>query len=442
MEEAVKSTFEELKPGGKLVIRDFAKPSLTGPIYMKILSTVGIDTVPEGVESKALDYNILSAKALFERFHKEFKQGDKNPAFSYERVTRPDGEYLKIEPEWAHEFYLRKDYTANWRQEIKEKYTYWTKEQAMEIMKNAGYEDVQVHEDPNEYILNNRLKGKIALFREGENGLEPMEFPATHMVVVGQKPKAADMAEPAPSQMIMGVDYGKILADIHYDGEKGTVKIGEKQFTVEAQPLTGTKKRIFSLKDQPNHVLKVVREDTNNHHSAFKSIYQVALRQKILEQAEVPHLKVTEQGPEQKPPYSYLIQEKAPEGSISAAQLVEEGSLTEEDIRQMCEIINSFELGKQWQVDTNPFSWFRVTKNDGTTQMVYASGKVYHYDENWEFRKVGLLQWLDPSYVKSAKDFSAAIPRTKDYQELKEKIWKQEGRFEPWKKYLHSSLLP
>ena len=41
MTDAVAATFKELKPGGRIVIRDIAKPERTDPIYLRILSTVG-----------------------------------------------------------------------------------------------------------------------------------------------------------------------------------------------------------------------------------------------------------------------------------------------------------------------------------------------------------------------------------------------------------------
>lgn len=187
MRMAIENTFQELKPGGRVVIRDFAKPSGVNPVYMKILSRVGVDSIPQDVNSENIDYNVLSTRALFDRFQKEFGGGS---AFHYERVVIDGEEYFKIDQEWAHEFYLRKDYTANWRQEIKEKYTYWTMEEARQTLNDIGYVNVRVIPDPNEYILNNRLEGKIALYELVDGGrLRLVQFPPTHMVIVGEKPR-------------------------------------------------------------------------------------------------------------------------------------------------------------------------------------------------------------------------------------------------------------
>jgi len=41
-------------------------------------------------------------------------------------------------------------------------------------------------DDPNEYILTNRLRGKIGLYVMGGSGnLEQIDFPTTHMLVAG-----------------------------------------------------------------------------------------------------------------------------------------------------------------------------------------------------------------------------------------------------------------
>lgn len=178
MEKAVKISLRELKPGGRLVIRDQAKPERTEPEYLQILSTAGLDQVPEGIAEDQIDYSLLSTKALFDRFAMEFGNGH---SFDFEKVEIDGEEYLKISPEWGHEFYLRKDYTANWRQEIKEKYTYWSMSQGLEILKRAGYVNVRAIPDPNDYILKNRLEGKVALYEMTKDGLRPIPFPTTHI---------------------------------------------------------------------------------------------------------------------------------------------------------------------------------------------------------------------------------------------------------------------
>ena len=434
MKEAIFNTFRELAPGGRIIIRDFAKPSLAGPVYMEILSSAGLSGVPEGTRGEDIDHNLLSARALFERFHKEFQGGG---VFSYEIALIEGKEYLKLDPEWAHEFYLRKDYTANWRQEIKEKYTYWSEEDARRNLEEVGYVRIRVIPDPNEYILKNRLEGKIALFVEEGGKLVPAPFPPTHMVTVGEKPEKAlsDGARVLPP----AVDYQKLLDTIVVSEEDGKVRIDEKVFEIaHVPPLLGSKKMAFQLKDKPL-MLKLVRPNTNNHHNAFKSLFQTIDRQKVLEEYRVPHTKVLEYDAKG-PPYRYLVQEMAEGESI--AELIRADLLTEEDVRQMAEIINRFEKGRVWQLDTNPHNWVRRTKSDGSTELVYVDGKVYLYDEEWEFKHVGLWQWFDKQYVEKSTWKTAAIPKAQDVAVFYALWHEAPSALAWWKKYLDPAVAP
>ena len=443
MVDSISATFQELKPGGKIIIRDFAKPETSRSVYMQILTSDGTDNLNEATKNNYLDYSALSKKALFLKFHQEFRNGN---AFEYEIVNINGQEFIKLDSEWAHEFYLRKDYTANWRQEILEKYTYWNPKEAEEKLEIAGYEDIKVVPDPNEYILNNRLKGKIGLFEMNKDGkLNSIEFPSTHMIVVGTKPKNNQTEKITDEEKIVEkvVDYQKLLDSISYNEESKILKIGEHAFPVGngREPILGNKKAVYQLLNEPNYVLKTVIPRSLNTHAVFKAMYQAIARESVLDQFQIPHLKIAEVDP-QGPPYRYFVQQKIPENSISAVRLIANNSLSETDIKQMAEYINTFELNKKWQMDTNPFNWYRIPQDDGSTKMVYADGKVYLYDENWEFRRIGLLQWINPKYVEG-NVFSAVIPTANEYQLLQGKWDKTETeQVLWWKKYLHQTLQP
>jgi ubiquinone/menaquinone biosynthesis C-methylase UbiE len=435
MQEALRSTLTELKPGGRIVVRDFAKPSLREPVYMEILSHSGQDNVSE--ETGEINYDVLSTRALFDRFYLEFRGGN---AFSYEMVIIDGHEYIKLDPEWAHEFYLRKDYTANWRQEIKEKYTYWSKEEALLYLENAGYVNGRVIPDPNEYILNNRLIGKIGLHVMEDGVLRPISFPATHMVVIGEKP-VIQGAEQVSVSLPEAVDYQKLLNTIKINEEEHTVTIDDNVFFVESiKPLIGAKKMVFKIKGE-KRVLKLVRPDTHNHHNSFKALFQTIERERVLEEYGVLHPKVIDKDP-LGPPYRYLVQEEVAEGSMSIAELILRNELREDDVRAIAEIVNKSEKGKFWQLDTNPHNWHKVTNEDGSSSLVYVDGKVYRYDELWAFRRVGLLQWINPTFIKNGRPLSADIPKETDFKDL-QKRWEQGGCvLDIWKKYLDPSVAP
>lgn len=439
MTQAVQNTFRELAPDGRIIIRDFIKPSGTEPVYMSINENDGFDNPQDATVDGVLDYNLLSTRALLERFRLEFRGGN---AFKYEVVNIGGNEYIKIDPEWAYEFYMRKDYTGNWRQEIFEKYSYWTEDEARRVLEDAGYKDVKVVPEWQPYIMDNRLNGKIGLFSMNSSGeLTEVPIPPTHMVVVGTKP--GERLKSTSEVAIPEVDYQKLKETIQIDEQKGVVTIDGKEFEVEkGREIKGSKKQVFWLKGEPRRVLKVIRKESVNEHAAFKAMYQAVEREDILDLYEVPHMRVLEKDPNG-PPYRYYIQEGVPQDGVSAADLIASNALTKRDITQMAGYINRFELGKTWQLDTNPFNWYRVVDDKGESQMVYIDGKVYRYDENWEFKRIGLLQWIKPDYVINLPNSTALIPKATEYEELVEG-WKNNNDevVSWWRQALNPQLQP
>ena len=108
----------------------------------------------------------------------------------------------------------------------------------------------------------------------------------------------------------------------------------------------------------------------------------------------------------------------------------------------MAKIINQYEMNKQWQLDTNPFNWFRVGEGE-SSQMVYIGGTVYRYNEAWSFEKVGLLQWVEPNYINRGTVQSAKIPTQKEVSEFANH-WNQMNSEDVlwWKKHLNLSIQP
>lgn len=421
MRTAVAVSFRELAPGGRLVVRDFVKPE-PRTVLMEILSTVG--------ERDGDDYDRLSADALFHRFHREFAGGN---AFAFTEVELEGKHFYRLPLEWAYEFFLHKDYTANWKSEIKEKYAYWTLDEAHAAFASAGFTDVRVLPERNEYIVRNRLEGKIALYDDAEGALQSLPFPPTHMVAVGEKPGSLRPTKGAPPA---AVSYDELFATIEETPD--SVRVAGAVFPVLGPPMVGTKKRLYRLPD--HRILKIPRRDTHSHHNVFKSLYQIVERQGVLQANKVPHCRLLD-ADKDGPPYRYVVQEAVPDGAISAAELVRTDALTEDDVRQMAAMVNRFEREREWQLDTNPFAWFRVATPAGTT-MTYVTGKVYRYDEAWAFARVGLLQWLDAAYVRNATDFCATIPNDKAQRAFLP-LWKRGGGvIELWKRHLDQDIAP
>lgn len=433
LDDSLHSSFRSLKPGGREIWRDFVKPP-EGDVYLEILTNDGFDTVDKATQNGFLNYSLLSTKALFDCFHRQFKGGN---AFNYEDVTQDGHNLIKLPAKYAQEFILRKDYTANWRQEIEEEYTYWTQDEAKSAFEKSGFTNIQAINDDNEYIRNHRLTGKVALYTYDESGLKPIEF-STHMVIVGQKePSATTKTE---EREIEPINFTSLLDSIKIKNE--SIKIDQQEFPKGELLGRGQHKEVYLVDDgENNKVIKIVRKDMTTFYSAFSSLQQSVERQHILDNFGVKYMKIYDYD-KNGPPYRFLVQEKIPKGSLCASELIVNGELKEENIAQMAQIVNVFENSKQWQIDTNPFNWYRVNKN-GKTEMVYIGGTVYRYNENWSFDKVGLLQWVDPRYVEASQNQSAKIPNQIEVQDFARRWQKLDTKYANWwKKYLNPNVQP
>ncbi len=230
----------------------------------------------------------------------------------------------------------------------------------------------------------------------------------------------------------------KLLKSIIWNPEKLELRIGEKTFKISDKiaPIIGTKKIAYLLENETEFI-KVVKNSNPDTQEIFQAMQLTFDGQEILKQYQIPTPKILEFDPAG-PPFRYFIQEAVPSRSISAAELIKAGLLTENDIKHIAEIVNKFELEEKWQIDTNPFNWYR--SND---QMTYVDGKVYSYSSDWEFKKVGLLQWTNPKFILNAVNKSAAIPSQNEQEEFA-KSWtvSTNQQILLWKKYLDITLQP
>lgn len=434
LEESIKTSFRCLKPGGREVWRDFVKPP-KGEVYLEILTNDGVETIDEATKNGFLDYNLLSTKALFECFYQQFKGGN---AFVYENVVQEGHELIKLPAKYAQEFILRKDYTANWRQEIEEEYTYWTQDEAKLAFEKAGFTQIEVIDDDNEYIRNNRLTGKVALYVNDGLELKPIEF-TTHMVIVAHKDQTT-IIDKKDDKKIKPIDFSLLLDSVKVKND--SIKVDNQEFPKGELLGRGQHKEVYLVDDGKNDkVIKIVRKDMTTFYSAFSSLQQSVERQFVLDNFGVKYMKTYDYD-KSGPPYRFLIQEKIPKGSICASDLVTNGELKEENVAQMAQIINAFENSKQWQIDTNPFNWYRVYKN-GKSEMVYIGGTVYRYNENWSFDKVGLPQWVNPKYIEGSQNQSAKIPNQAEAQDFAKRWQNLDTKYATWwKKYLDLNIQP
>ncbi|MBL8911725.1 MAG: methyltransferase domain-containing protein [Archangium sp.] len=158
IDRALSNCFTELQPGGRVLIRDGVSPPL---------ATWRLKFLAAGVNE------------IFEKFAAEFCHGR---GAKFERLA-PDE--VRLSSHDANEFICKKDYLKNWHIEVHEEFGPLTLEGWRGALRKAGFEPVHLSEYANEWIVKNRYVGAVRVM--DESGKE-LGWPATNMIVVGQKP--------------------------------------------------------------------------------------------------------------------------------------------------------------------------------------------------------------------------------------------------------------
>jgi SAM-dependent methyltransferase len=197
--------FAQLKPGGRLVIRDVVGPEdKEQTVYLKLHATDGI-AASQSDEAiwKNTPTNELSTEARFYRFAHDFlhdmRESGRRGADTklvYTVEERNGSRYIKLSLASAVEFLSRKDYHENWVSEMNEEFTFWDFTEWQNELRTVGFAIATDTAVPpqysrayqNEWIVKNRWEGTASLWVEGGGMFVPYPFPVTTMVLVGEKP--------------------------------------------------------------------------------------------------------------------------------------------------------------------------------------------------------------------------------------------------------------
>ncbi|MDF3066501.1 MAG: hypothetical protein K0R38_2102 [Polyangiaceae bacterium] len=173
---ALGAQVEQLSIGGSLIVRDFVAPD-EGEILLELPTTDGDET--DAAET-------CSSARLFERFAREFRPLSSAPGFVFEKVLPREAgwERYRVQRRWAVEFLLRKDYRSDWASEVLEEYTYFTQPRFEAEYRRLGLRLLASFPIHNPWIVQHRFVGKARLWSLED---EPLEFPATNVLIVGEK---------------------------------------------------------------------------------------------------------------------------------------------------------------------------------------------------------------------------------------------------------------
>ena len=194
----------QLRPGGRLVVRDVVGPEQGGIAVFLVCSEADGGklpaSLPAGREAEWL--NSLSTAARFRLFSHDFlreirasgRRHDPLPAELYQPVEREGHQGYLTTLRHAAEFLSKKDYTDNWCSEMNEEFCFWSHTRWRQFLTEGGLRVIDERESKggsrvytNPWVVEHRYQGRVSLW--SPDGGEPLAFPPTNHVLVAEKPR-------------------------------------------------------------------------------------------------------------------------------------------------------------------------------------------------------------------------------------------------------------
>jgi hypothetical protein len=192
LHDFIANRYKELVSGGVWINRDVVGPENGDEqVLMLLKKEDGINT---SYDQQLADQNELklyleklSTFSRFLRFANDFRKVERDQII-YEIVRIDNLDYISLRLEDACEFILSKDYTDNWRSEMHERFCFWSFNDWKEQLMKAGFEigpGSGAYTNP--WIEENRIAGKVELFKKVDGYLKKLSAPPTNMLIVGKK---------------------------------------------------------------------------------------------------------------------------------------------------------------------------------------------------------------------------------------------------------------
>lgn len=193
--------FAQLRPGGRLIIRDVVGPEQAEEtVLLQCATDDGEDVAPEAVpaERPAAVLQRLSTRSRFRLFAVDFLRELRGKgrraaetAVRYEEVA--DG--FRVTRRIAAEFLSKKDYTDNWRSEMNEEFCFWSFARWREVLGEIGWRVIEAAPQTafgsrvyvNPWVVTHRYERHAKLLAVDEITRE-LPYPPTNMVLVAEKP--------------------------------------------------------------------------------------------------------------------------------------------------------------------------------------------------------------------------------------------------------------
>ncbi len=178
LKKVLRSTYKQLAPGGRLVIRDVVGPEKGNEKVLMELNE------KDGKSSG--DIHVLSTYAKFFIFVKDFIPR----RIKFKEKSINGKKLIELTLKDAYEFMSKMNYTDNWKSEMHEEFGFWSFTDWKKEMKKIGFEIVAgSHPFKSEYIIEKMYTGKVTLYKQKGKELIVTKYPPTNMILAAEKPK-------------------------------------------------------------------------------------------------------------------------------------------------------------------------------------------------------------------------------------------------------------
>ena len=180
LREYLRSKYKQLRPGGRLVIRDVVGPDDKDlPVLLECTETDGLYEAVGQAPVAA-----LSTLARFLRFDRDFRPHEPHP--DVETETHASRTLLRLPLGYAMEFIAKMTYTDNWLSEMHEAFCFWNYADWTRELEAAGFQILPGSQAAvNPWRVAHDFEGRVRLF---DLDRTPRPFPVTNMVVAAEKP--------------------------------------------------------------------------------------------------------------------------------------------------------------------------------------------------------------------------------------------------------------
>jgi hypothetical protein len=194
LENFLRLLHQQTAIGGRWVNFDVLGPDdRDQPVFLRLQREDGLDDDPgrefapddrEGLRAYLLD---LSTYGRFLRFARDFRH-EEGYRLPYHEATMQGEPLIALRLEDACEFLSKKDYPDNWRSEMHERFCFWSFADWRSALERVGF---RVHPTSyafvNDWLVENRYRGKADLLMKTGTDLTPMPYPPTHLVLAADK---------------------------------------------------------------------------------------------------------------------------------------------------------------------------------------------------------------------------------------------------------------